>query len=314
MSFFSKQKPVSNTSNSLLNGLRKTRAILTSNLSDLFTGRKQIDAELLEELETRLLMADMGIETTDTVLDALRKHIGFGDIDSPLSLLTALRDLLRQRLQNPEPLSLVKKPHAILVVGVNGSGKTTTIGKLARHYQQLGHSVLLAAGDTFRAAAVEQLQTWGARNKVPVVAQGNGADSAAVIFDALQSAQARGIEILLADTAGRLHTQSNLMEELKKVKRVLTKLDPQAPQETWLVLDATTGQNALQQARQFHQAIGLTGLVITKLDGTAKGGIIFAIKEELNLPVCYIGVGEGIDDLKPFNADDFVDALLASDE
>jgi fused signal recognition particle receptor len=313
MGFFSRQKTNSTQSGGLLGGLRKTRAILTADLADLVSGRKPVDAGLLEELETRLLMADMGIETTDSVLDALRKQIGFGEIASADALLMSLRKLLKQKLSNMHAIKPVRPPHTILVVGVNGSGKTTTIGKLAKIYRQQGHSVMLAAGDTFRAAATEQLQIWGARNQVPVIAQGNGADSAAVIYDALQSARARGIAVLLADTAGRLHTQNNLMEELKKIKRVLNKLDPEAPQETWLVIDATTGQNALQQAKQFHQAIGLTGLVVTKLDGTAKGGIIFAIKEALQLPVCYIGVGEGIDDLKVFDADEYVDALLATE-
>lgn len=304
-------KKSSQDSNSLLNGLKKTRAVLTTDLSDLFAGRKTVDADMLEELETRLLMADMGIETTDKILLALRKQVGYDAIHSAQALLEALRTLLKQSLQQNDGINLSGKPHTILVVGVNGSGKTTTIGKLAHGFKQQGHSVMLAAGDTFRAAAVEQLQSWGSRTQVPVISQGSGADSAAVIFDALQSARARGIEILLADTAGRLHTQQNLMEELKKVKRVLAKLDERAPQDTWLILDATTGQNALRQARQFHQAVGLSGLVVTKLDGTAKGGIIFAIREELNLPVCYIGVGEGIDDLKAFDADEFVDALLA---
>ncbi len=313
MGIFSKKKAPSQNANSLLKGLQKTRAILTTDLSDLFVGRKTIDAEFMEELETRLLMADMGIETTEAIIEDLQKKIGFADIDSPESLLKTLRSLLKQRLKQESPKKPLRSPHTILLVGVNGSGKTTTIGKLARQYQNQGYSVMLAAGDTFRAAAVEQLQTWGKRNKVPVVAQGTGADSAAVIFDALESAQARSIDILLADTAGRLHTQSNLMDELKKVKRVLTKLDASSPQEIWLVVDATTGQNALQQAKQFHAAIGLSGLVVTKLDGTAKGGIIFAIKEELKLPVCYIGIGENVEDLKVFDADSYVDALLASE-
>lgn len=296
-------------------GLRKTRAILTADIGDLLAGRKKIDEEVLEELETRLLTADMGIETTNAVLEALRKRIGYGDIQTVPSLIAALREILKEQLtlkESHEP-NLDQTPHTILVVGVNGSGKTTTIGKLARLHLDAGHTVMLAAGDTFRAAAVEQLQTWGERNHVPVIAQKTGADPAAVIFDALQSARSKAIDVLLADTAGRLHTQSGLMDELKKIKRVLAKLDPSAPQETLLVLDAGIGQNALQQARQFHEAIGVTGLVLTKLDGTAKGGIIFAIYHKLGLPVRYIGVGESIDDLKVFDPDSFVDALLAQD-
>lgn len=311
-----RETPSVETESRLWTGLRKTRAILTADIGDLLAGRKKIDEEVLEELETRLLMADMGIETTNAVLEALRKRIGYGDIQTVASLLTALKGTLKEqlRLENAdEPDTDDNPPHTILVVGVNGSGKTTTIGKLARLYQNAGHTVMLAAGDTFRAAAVEQLQTWGERNHVPVIAQKTGSDPAAVIFDALQSAQSRAVDILLADTAGRLHTQSGLMDELKKIKRVLTKLDPSAPRETLLVLDAGIGQNALQQARQFHEAIGITGLVLTKLDGTAKGGIIFAIYHKLGLPVRYIGVGEGIDDLKVFDPDSFVDALLAQD-
>lgn len=297
-------------------GLRKTRAILTADIGDLLAGRTRIDESVLEELETRLLMADMGIETTNAVLETLRKRIGYGDVQTVASLIAALKEILKKQLtlkSEPETNPDHGPPHTILVVGVNGSGKTTTIGKLAKLYQNAGYSVMLAAGDTFRAAAVEQLQTWGERNKVPVMAQKTGADPAAVIFDALQSARSKDVDILLADTAGRLHTQSGLMDELKKIKRVLAKLDPTAPRETLLVLDAGIGQNALQQAKQFHQAIGVTGLALTKLDGTAKGGIIFAIYHQLGLPVRYIGVGEGIDDLKIFDPESFVDALLAQD-
>lgn len=297
-------------------GLRKTRAILTSDLGDLFSGRKHIDDEILDELETRLLMADVGIETSDLILDELRKQISHGEIQSLDNLLSALKTLLLKQLNDGQEIKppAGQKAFTVLVVGVNGSGKTTSIGKLAKHFQNAGYSVLLAAGDTFRAAAVEQLQTWGERNDVQVVAQGSGADSAAVIYDALQSAQAKQVDILLADTAGRLHTQQNLMEELKKVKRVLAKLDANAPHETLLVLDAGIGQNAIQQAQQFHEAVGLNGLILTKLDGTAKGGIVFAIQQTLKIPIKYIGVGEGIEDLRPFNPDEFVDALLSSDE
>jgi fused signal recognition particle receptor len=310
-----RETPSGDTESRLRAGLRKTRAILTADIGDLFAGRTRIDEEVLEELETRLLTADVGIETANAILEALRKRIGYGDLQTVASLIEALRGILKKQLalNAPEPDRDHTPPHTILVVGINGSGKTTTIGKLARLYQEAGHSVMLAAGDTFRAAAVEQLQTWGERNRVPVIAQKTGADPAAVIFDALQSARSKGIDVLLADTAGRLHTQSGLMEELKKIKRVLAKLDPGAPQETLLVLDAGIGQNALQQARQFHETIGVTGLVLTKLDGTAKGGIIFAIYHKLGLPVRYIGVGEGIDDLKIFDPDSFVDALLAQD-
>ena len=301
------QKP-----NRLLAGLRKTRDILTADIGDLFSGHRPIDEELLEELETRLLMADVGVETTDNVLAALRSTINRKKIDSAEELLAALSNILQQQLkqQSPTTPDYSQRPYCILMVGINGSGKTTTLGKLAQQHRQAGRSVMLAAGDTFRAAAIEQLQHWGERNQVPVVAQQQGADPAAVIYDALQSAQNKNIDVLLADTAGRLHTQSNLMAELQKVQRVMRKLDANAPHETLLVLDATTGQNALQQARQFHAELGVTGLILTKLDGTAKGGIVFAIQQQLGLPVRYLGVGEGIDDLRPFVAAEFVNALL----
>ena len=317
MGLFSRPKLTNNDSgktseNPLLRGLRKTRAVLTTDLGDLFTGRKAIDDDLLEELENRLLVADVGVEVTMHTLEALRKRIGFGDVENAASLISALRDILNEQLSAfAQPELVNSSPYTILVVGVNGSGKTTTIGKLAHYFSSKGKSVMLAAGDTFRAAAVEQLQMWGERNNIPVVAQTSGADSAAVVFDALQSAQAKSVDILLADTAGRLHTQSGLMDELRKVKRVLAKLDAGAPQETLLVLDASIGQNALQQAKEFHQAIGITGIVLTKLDGTAKGGIVFAIQQQLSIPVKYVGIGEGIDDIHPFNAANFVDALLA---
>ncbi len=300
----------------LFAGLSKTRAILTADLGELISGRKAIDAEVLEELETRLLMADLGVETTDAVLEALRRKIEFGEVRNAENLLIHLSALLKARLQFDAPSSMPSadaRPYTVLVIGVNGSGKTTSIGKLAKYYQNAGHSVMLAAGDTFRAAAVEQLQTWGERNQVPVIAQADGADSAAVAFDALQAAQSRGTDVLLIDTAGRLHTHSGLMDELKKIKRVLGKQDPGIPQQVLLVLDAGIGQNALQQAKQFHEAIGVTGLVLTKLDGTAKGGILFAIRDKLEMPVQFIGVGEGMEDLREFDADQFVDALLAQD-
>lgn len=288
-------------------GLRRTREGLTSGLSKLFAGRKLDDA-VLEELEDRLLLADVGVEVTKQVLQRLSaapsKALG-----EPLHILREeLLNILRPCQQPWQPSA--SRPYVILTVGVNGVGKTTSIGKLAQWLRQQQHSVLLAAGDTFRAAAVEQLQVWGERNQIPVVAQGNGADAAAVIYGAIQAASSRNIEVVIADTAGRLHTQANLMEELKKIKRVIGKLDATAPHEVLLVLDASTGQNALQQALQFHQAVGVTGLIITKLDGTAKGGIVFAIAQRLGLPIRFIGVGEGLDDLRSFDAVEFVEALL----
>ena len=286
---------------------------MTEGFADLVLGRKTIDDDLLEELETQLLSADLGIEATQTIINDLTQRVARKQLNDPEALFAAMHadmvDILKpvsQPLQIPSSAS----PFVILMVGINGVGKTTTIGKLAKQFQLQGKKVMLAAGDTFRAAAVEQLQVWGERNQIPVIAQQNGADSASVIFDALQAAKARQMDILIADTAGRLHTQSNLMEELKKVKRVMAKLDGNAPHEVMLVLDAGTGQNALSQAEQFHQAIGLTGITLTKLDGTAKGGIIFAIAKKIGLPIRYIGVGEKIDDLRTFEAEDFVDALL----
>ena len=286
---------------------------LTYDLANLLPGGK-IDDAVLDEIETRLIGADVGIETTEKVVGSLRGQVARKELGNLESLLGALR---RSMLGIVGPVSqpLVvdgsKQPFVILVVGVNGSGKTTTIGKLARRLTSEGHKVVLAAGDTFRAAAIEQLQIWGERNSVPVIAQGAGADPAAVIFDALQSAQARGADVLIADTAGRLHTQSNLMEELKKVKRVLGRLDPSAPHEVLLVLDAGQGQNALAQAQQFHQALGVTGLVLTKLDGTAKGGIVLAIADRLKIPLRFVGVGEIAEDFGVFDAETFVDAVLA---
>ncbi|PWV64533.1 signal recognition particle-docking protein FtsY [Plasticicumulans acidivorans] len=296
--------------------LSRTRHGLTDGLASLFLGRRQIDDELFEELETRLLMADVGIEATEHLIRKLTERVSRRQLADPAALMGALREEMTALLTPcQQPLEIAgHKPFVVLMVGINGAGKTTTIGKLAKYYQQAGHSVMLAAGDTFRAAAVEQLQAWGERNAVPVIAQGSGADSASVIFDAVQSAGARGTDLLIADTAGRLHTQHNLMDELKKIRRVIGKVDASAPHEVLLVLDAGTGQNALNQALQFHEAIGVTGLVLTKLDGTAKGGIIFAIARRLGLPIRFIGVGEGIEDLRPFEAADFVTALLGSDE
>jgi fused signal recognition particle receptor len=292
--------------------LNRGNSWLTYDLANLLPGGK-IDDEVLDELETRLIAADVGIETTERILGALRKRVQrkeLGDLDALLGALRAAMLEILAPVAQPLQIDAARKPYVVLVVGVNGSGKTTTIGKLAHRFVAEGRKVMLAAGDTFRAAAIEQLQVWGERDGVPVIAQAAGADPAAVIFDAMQSAQARGADVLIADTAGRLHTQSNLMEELKKVRRVLAKLDPDAPHEVLLVLDASQGQNALAQAQQFHQAVGVTGLVMTKLDGTAKGGIVLAIADALKLPIRFIGIGETAADFDVFDAGAFVDAVL----
>lgn len=297
-------------------GLSKTSVNLGDGMANLFLGEKDIDDELLEELETRLLMADVGIEASTLIMESLQSRVRRHQLSNRKALYTALQNELEALLANvakPMVISADKKPFVILVVGVNGVGKTTTIGKLAKRLQGEGKQVMLAAGDTFRAAAVEQLQVWGERNKIPVVAQHTGADSASVIFDALQAAKSRGVDVLIADTAGRLHNKDNLMDELKKVKRVLAKLDPEAPHEVLLVLDAGTGQNAISQTKLFDQAVGLTGLALTKLDGTAKGGVIFALAKQFGLPIRFIGVGEQIDDLRPFTAPEFVKALFGRD-
>jgi fused signal recognition particle receptor len=293
--------------------LSRTRESLGEGIGTLVAGRKRIDDDLLEELETLLLTADVGVRATARIMDDLTQRVKRKSLADPRALLAALKEELRAILlaaQTPVRQPAPGRPQVVLMVGVNGAGKTTTIGKLAKRLQDEGNSVILAAGDTFRAAAVEQLQTWGERNRVSVVAQQTGADSASVIFDALQAATARQSDVLIADTAGRLHTKSNLMEELAKVARVMKKIDPDAPHEVMLVLDATTGQNALTQAVHFHQAVGITGITLTKLDGTAKGGILFAIVDRLKVPIRFIGVGEGIEDLRPFDADEFLDALL----
>lgn len=296
--------------------LARTRGSLTDGLARLVLGKKVIDEDVLEEIETRLLTADVGAEATARIIQDLTARVRRKQLADAEALLAALKEDM-QAILAPCSVPLVipagVRPFVILMVGVNGVGKTTTIGKLAKRFQADGLSVMLAAGDTFRAAAVEQLETWGERNGVAVVAQARNADPASVVYDALQAAKARGIDVLIADTAGRLHTQANLMEELKKIKRVLGKLEPSAPHETLLVIDAGTGQNALNQARQFHEAVGLTGITLSKLDGTAKGGIIFAIAEQMKLPIRFIGVGEGIDDLRPFDAEDFVEALFAGE-
>ena len=297
----------------LRKGLGRTRENLASGFGDLFLGKKAIDDTLFEEVETCLLLADVGVDATREIMQRLTEQVSRKALRDSGALYLALREQMLALLapvDKPLVLPEQDKPFSLLIVGVNGAGKTTTIGKLAKHLQTAGKSVMLAAGDTFRAAAVEQLQTWGERNQVPVIAQKTGADCAAVIFDAMSAATARGIDVLIADTAGRLQTQSNLMEELKKVKRVMTRQDPAAPQEVMLILDAGTGQNALSQARQFNEAVGVTGITLTKLDGTAKGGILFALAKELNIPIRFIGVGESVDDLQPFDAEAFVDALL----
>lgn len=293
-------------------GLSRTSNNFAEGLGNLFLGQKEIDDELLEEIETQLLIADVGIEATTEIIDNLTDRVARKQLADSDALYAALRASLAELLVKVEsPLVLPEKePAVILVVGVNGVGKTTTIGKLAKRLQSEGKSVMLAAGDTFRAAAVEQLQVWGERNNVPVVAQHTGADSASVIFDAIASAKARGVDVVIADTAGRLHNKSHLMEELAKVRRVMAKLDSTAPHEVLLVLDAGTGQNALNQAEQFIAAAGVTGIALTKLDGTAKGGVIFALSQKFGLPVRFIGVGEGIDDLQPFEAKAFVQALF----
>jgi len=299
----------------LKDGLARTRGQLSAGLSGLLGSGRKLDETAFDDLEALLLTSDVGVDATARVIERLRTRVRRSGLATQEDLVKALKAELCEILrpcQGPVRTAAPGRPQVVLMVGVNGAGKTTTIGKLARHLQAEGNSVMLAAGDTFRAAAVEQLQTWGERNGVPVIAQRSGADSASVIFDALQAATARGIDVLIADTAGRLHTKTNLMDELAKIARVLKKLDPQAPHEVMLVVDATTGQNALNQAIQFHQAIGLTGITLTKLDGTAKGGILFAIAERLGLPIRFIGIGEGIEDLRPFDAEEFVDALFAS--
>ena len=298
----------------LRQGLSKTSASLGEGMASLFLGKKAIDDDLLEELETRLLTADVGVEATGVIMRNLTQKVARKQLADSEALYQALQQELTEMLlpvEQPLVIDTSHKPYVILVVGVNGAGKTTTIGKLAKRLQNEGKKVMLAAGDTFRAAAVEQLQVWGERNRIPVIAQHTGADSASVIFDAVQAAKARGIDVLIADTAGRLHTKDNLMEELRKVRRVIGKLDEAAPHETLLVLDAGTGQNALNQAKQFHNAVPLTGLALTKLDGTAKGGVIFALAKQSALPIRYVGVGESIDDLRPFEARPFVQALFA---
>ena len=296
---------------SLKERLFKSKKKLGDGLSALVIGKKKIDEDLLEELEILLISSDIGIQTTDKVIESVRKKASRKELKDEDSLYQLIKIELESLLISDDSMeSSPEIPFVILVVGINGAGKTTTIGKLAKLFQKEGKSVMLAAGDTFRAAAVEQLQVWGERNDIPVIAQKTGSDAASVVYDAYQSAIAKKIDILIADTAGRLHTQDNLMQELEKIKRVLKKHNENAPHETLLVIDGGSGQNAVQQANEFHKSIQLSGLAITKLDGTAKGGVLFSISDSLKIPIRFIGVGEGIEDLKPFNSKDFVDALF----
>ncbi|MGX5055355.1 signal recognition particle-docking protein FtsY [Enterobacter asburiae] len=299
----------------LKRSLLKTKENLGSGFISLFRGKK-IDDDLFEELEEQLLIADVGVETTRKIITNLTEGASRKQLRDAEALYGLLKDEMGEILAKvDEPLNIEgKTPFVILMVGVNGVGKTTTIGKLARQFEQQGKSVMLAAGDTFRAAAVEQLQVWGQRNNIPVIAQHTGADSASVIFDAIQAAKSRNVDVLIADTAGRLQNKSHLMEELKKIVRVMKKLDEDAPHEIMLTIDASTGQNAISQAKLFHEAVGLTGIALTKLDGTAKGGVIFSVADQFGIPIRYIGVGERIEDLRPFKADDFIEALFARED
>ena len=315
LNFFKKNQNKDSTENknktSLKDRLFKSKKKLGDGLSALVIGKKKIDEDLLEELEVLLISSDIGIQTTDKVIERVRKKASRKELKDEDSLYQLIKIELESLLISDDSIqSSPEIPFVILVVGINGAGKTTTIGKLAKLFQKEGKSVMLAAGDTFRAAAVEQLQVWGERNDIPVIAQKTGSDAASVVYDAYQSAIAKKIDILIADTAGRLHTQDNLMQELEKIKRVLKKHNENAPHETLLVIDGGSGQNAVQQANEFHKSIQLSGLAITKLDGTAKGGVLFSISDSLKIPIRFIGVGEGIEDLKPFNSKDFVDALF----
>jgi fused signal recognition particle receptor len=296
--------------------LSRSRTHLSEGISRVFLGQKTLNQDLLEELESLLLMADLGLETTDKLIERVKSRLSRTALKDATEVKLTLREALAELLHKAQSTPLMQAEHApfvLMMVGVNGVGKTTSIGKLAKQFQTQGQRVMLAAGDTFRAAAVEQLKVWGERNAIPVIAQGEGADSASVAFDACESAKARATDVLIIDTAGRLHTQNHLMNELAKVKRVIQKVIPHAPHEIWLVLDATTGQNALNQAREFKKMVEVTGLVLTKLDGTAKGGIVFSIADQLGLPIRYIGIGESIEDLRAFEADLFIEAILGHD-
>jgi len=310
-----REKPEEKGSGSLFSRLAKTRSGLTEGLGDLFLGKKRIDDDLLEELETRLIMADVGQHTTTALIDELTREVSRKHVDDPERLFETLWRLMVEKLESVQPPGPVERrqegrPHVMVVCGINGGGKTTSIGKLAHRFKHEGREVMLAAADTFRAAAVEQLIRWGERNDIRVIGEPGRGDPASVAFDAVTAAKARGSDMLIVDTAGRLHTQSGLMDELTKLIRVIGKAEPEAPDEVLLVIDASIGQNALVQARQFNEAVELTGLIVTKLDGTAKGGIVFAIADELSLPIHYIGVGEKAEDLRPFEPATFVDALL----
>ncbi len=300
----------------LKEGLKKTRSKLSAGIGDLLLGKKIIDDDLINEIEMQLLTADIGVEATQEIIETVRSKVSRHELQTMEALIELLKQKLKEIIapcQAPLIIDTKHKPYVVLMVGINGAGKTTTIGKLAKKFQSEGKSVMLAAGDTFRAAAVEQLKVWGERNHIPVIAQHTGADSASVIFDTIQAAKSREIDVVIADTAGRLHTKDNLMEELKKVARVMKKLDNSAPHEVMLVLDAGTGQNAITQAEVFNKILAVTGTTLTKMDGTAKGGVIFAIAKKLALPIRFIGIGEKIDDLRTFNADDFIDALFTQD-
>ncbi len=295
-------------------GLKKTRSGLLDGLGDIFSGQTGFEAEQLEEIESRLLMADLGIESTTIIMDLIAKEAKRSKLKTLDELVNCLRKQMIQMLMPIQAELQISdstiKPFTILVIGVNGVGKTTTIGKLANYFKHSGAKVLLAAGDTFRAAAIDQIQSWGNKNKIPVIAQQSGSDSAAVIFDALESARARECNVVIADTAGRLHNKDNLMEELKKIRRTISKFDADLPLEVLLVIDAGTGQNAISQVQQFHETIGVSGIILTKLDGTAKGGVVFALAQAFKIPIRFIGVGEQLDDLRSFDATTFVDALL----
>lgn len=301
----------------LRGGLAKTRSQLAAGIGNLLLGKKAIDDAVLEELETSLLRADVGVEATQRIMESLAQRVKRKQLADTVALHEALRNELVELLESiarPLVVDAEARPFVLLVVGVNGAGKTTTIGKLGKRWKDEGRSVLLAAGDTFRAAAVEQLKGWGQRYDIPVIAQGQGSDSASVVYDAVRAGQARGVDIVIADTAGRLQAKVNLMEELTKIKRVVAKLDPRAPHAVLLVLDGGVGQNALSQVKEFGAAVGVTGLAVTKLDGTAKAGVLFAIAQRSALPIHFVGVGEAVDDLRPFEPETFVDALLARDE